>query len=123
MGLVGAIASLSTGTYTITRTAAGTLVEGKHVDGASSTFSAVSVVVPNAGQVAIKPPEGIRIEDTRLVYTTEQLRAVGDGIDRDEVGINEQTNAPGAGRFVVVSVMPYPAFGDNFVVAVAARQP
>lgn len=74
MSVVGVIDHFATGTYTVTRTAAPTVVDGYAVAGASSTFQVVAVVVPLSGRDLQSLPEGLLATDSRKVITATQLR-------------------------------------------------
>ncbi len=73
--LLQSVNSLKTGTYTVTRTATGTLSQGRYTTGAGSTFSIDAVVQPySGGRKMIPLPEGVRAEDTKLIHTATALR-------------------------------------------------
>lgn len=76
MPLVGSIASFSTGTYSVSRTAAGSYVDGFYVDGGVSSFNIDASIQPVTGRETLAVPEGYRAEETRVVYTTTELRAL-----------------------------------------------
>lgn len=86
--LLGSIAGLKTGTYTVTRTAANSLLLGRKVAGASSTFPIVAVVQPYAGGRKLLPlPEGVRSEETVHVHTATALRTTDDAGEADSISI------------------------------------
>lgn len=66
-----------TGTYTVTRTEAGEYDEhGRYTDGDMSTFSLVADVQPVEGRELKDLPEGLRAEETLVVYCATELRAL-----------------------------------------------
>jgi hypothetical protein len=67
------IKSLATGTYTVTRRAAATYVDGEAVPGATSTFTVVGVETPASGRDLLRLPEGRRSTKTRMFYTASML--------------------------------------------------
>lgn len=79
MSLRGVIAALATGTYTVTRRAAHSYdADGLLVLGAASTFSIVASVQPVTGRNTVAVPEGYRGEEQRVIFTTTELRGLGD---------------------------------------------
>ncbi len=63
------IADLATGTYTVTRRAAGTYVHGIATPGTTSTLSITAAVVPERGRDLERLPQGRQTIETRAVYT------------------------------------------------------
>lgn len=115
MSLTGAIASFSTGTYTVTRTAAGSSTLGRYTAGATSTFDIVASVQPVTGRDLLAMPEGLRADETRIVYTTTELRALTAASDADVVAIDGEV-------WGVVQVERWQAFGGTHYRALAARR-
>ena len=104
---------IKTGDYTVTRTAASTVLQGRQVAGAPSTFSIAASVQPYNGTVLRVLPEGIHTEDVRHVYTTTELRARP---RPDKIAIGSST-------FAVFAVEgPWDAFGGTHYIAHVARQ-
>jgi hypothetical protein len=68
-----AIATFATGTYTVTRTGAGSYSGGILSAGSTSSFSIVASVQPLSGRDLQVLPEGQRTDETRVLYTTTQL--------------------------------------------------
>lgn len=68
-----AILALSSGTYTVTRYAAGDYVAGKLTAGSTSTLSISASVQPVSGQELQRLPEGERVKDWLYVYTPTEL--------------------------------------------------
>lgn len=78
MSLRGAIHSLQTGTYTVTRRAASTYLVGRAVAGATTTFTTVASVQPLTGRRLIPAPEGFRGEEQKEMFATTELRGYSD---------------------------------------------
>lgn len=74
MSVIDAITSLSTGTYTRTRYAAGSTTNGVYTAGAGSTSSIVAAVQPVRGAELRVLPEGRHADDSRVVYSETELR-------------------------------------------------
>lgn len=75
MSLRGIVARFRTGTYTVTRQAAGTLTLGRHTPGATSTFPVDAAIFPLAGRSLKALPDGQRAEDTKEMFVETQLNA------------------------------------------------
>lgn len=73
MSLSLVIASFSTGTYTVTRTAADSYAAGIRTPGATSTFSIDASVQPVSGNDLRAVPEGRRVDDFRTLWTRTAL--------------------------------------------------
>lgn len=84
----GAIASLATGTYLVTRRAASTYVDGVATPGAETTFNTVAVAVPVSGRELQRLPEGMRSREVMRIFTEDELRTVQPGSDPDLVSID-----------------------------------
>lgn len=81
-----AIAMLATGTYPVTRTAAGTYVGGSYVPGATVSLTVEAVVVPASGRQLERLPEGQRSKDTIAIYSPTELRTASvDGPPADRL--------------------------------------
>lgn len=106
MSLVDAISSFSTGTYTVTRRAAGTYVDGVLVLGSSSTFTIDACVQPATGRQIRVLPEGQRSDETIAIWTTTALRT------RDAAGAADEISYKGV-TFVVANVKQWEAFGGD----------
>lgn len=112
MTLRGAIASLSTGTYTVTRRAPDTRVQGRTVEGSESTFSIVASVQPVSGRELRDLPEGERGDETIVIYTVTEVRS---GANPDEIEVD-------GSRFVIVKCERWKSFGAQHFRAYAARK-
>jgi membrane protein implicated in regulation of membrane protease activity len=67
------IADFATDTYSVTRRAAATYVDGIATPGATTTFSILAAVVPASGRDLLRLPEGRRSTETKTVYTASVL--------------------------------------------------
>lgn len=78
--LGGAINRLATGTFTITRPAASSYVNGRAASGAPSTFQIVAVLVPLTGRELMSLPEGERSKE-RIAFLTrsQEIRTTSAG--------------------------------------------
>lgn len=74
MAINNVIQRLKTGTYTVTRTAASTLSQGRKVAGSTSTFPTDAIVQPLDPRTMLPLPEGVRAEDVRLIHTADLIR-------------------------------------------------
>lgn len=116
MSLNGVIARFATGTYTVTRTAAGTLSAGHYTAGATSTFSIVASVQPASGRSLRVLAEGRRGDEVRELYTTTELRLGAAGsIDPDTVSIDGET-------WEVCNVKRSQHFGETHYVVLISRK-
>lgn len=98
------LAVLGTGTYTVTRQAAGSYgaADGEWDAGASSTLSLVGSLQPANGRDRDNLPEGISLSDTRVLYVAEEVRTANDRtkIPADTVVVDGEV-------FEVVHVEPW----------------
>lgn len=76
MSLTDVIGVFGTGTYTVTRTAAGARTLGRYAPGATSTFTIAASVQPLTGREIKALPEGDHADEHRVVYTTTELRTL-----------------------------------------------
>lgn len=116
MDLSDAIAELATGSYEITRTAAGTWSEttGEYTPGATTTETIDAVVVPASGEQLQRLPEGLRSSSSIAVYTAVALKpAEANGAPGDRLTWGGQV-------FEVQVVKPWNEAG-GFCEAVAVR--
>ncbi len=117
MNLQPVIASLKTGTYTVTRSAlwlgashydsSGVLVR----DDDPSTFPIDAVVTPVSGANLMRLPDGFATKDLRQVLTATALHAKdethgGDtiAIDGDSYAVQDPSEWPGFGQYIVARV-------------------
>jgi hypothetical protein len=87
------ISDFATGTYTVTRRAAATLVKGRAQPGATSTLTVTASVQPASGRDLLRLPEGRRSIETRVVFTATQLLIGIEGAanESDLISIDGQT--------------------------------
>lgn len=86
--LSDAIAELASGTYTVTRRAAPTNVNGYAVPGATSTFTIKASIQPAPGRALDLLPEGYRGRGGQLCYTATALRTAQSGQVPDLVSVD-----------------------------------
>ena len=111
--LSGVVSSFQTGTYTVTRNAAGSYTEGVWSSGSSSTFTIAAVVQPALGKDLEIVPEGIHASDTRKVWTTTALRTADQNQEPDTITI-------GGEGYRVINVLPWEGLdGDHYECLVA----
>lgn len=79
MSLALVIASLKTGTYSVSRPDADTWAAGIRAEGAPTVFTADMSIQPISGRDLRAMPEGTRAEDARAVWSSTAL-LVGDVI-------------------------------------------
>lgn len=89
--LADAIASLASGTYTVTRPGTPTLLNGRKVAASSTTFSIVGSVSPAPGKTLELLPEGYRGRAGVVVFTATKLQTAEGGQDPDLVSIGGQS--------------------------------
>lgn len=97
------LARLKTGTYTLTRRAAGSYVDGRFVDGASSTITGVvASVQPFPDRERRNLPEGIQTADARVFFTETPVQVADDTakVPGDRVAI-------GGENFEAIKVEPW----------------
>lgn len=109
MTVTGAIGSFSTGTYTRTRYAPGTVTNGVGARGAPALASIVASVQPITGKDLQSLPEGRRADEAKAVFTTSELRVA------DRVAI-------GGDVLEVDKVEQWDAFGATYYRAVCSRR-
>jgi hypothetical protein len=73
------IDSFGTGTYTVTRRPAPTLVNGRAVPGVPATFDITASVQPASGRDLLRLPEGQRSIETCVLFTATQLLVAVEG--------------------------------------------
>lgn len=115
MDLSGVIMALATGTYTVTRRAAGSVSGGIYAPGSSSTLSVKALVQPGEPEHLERLPEGTRLDDVKVVFSSSPLYTQ-----------NEATGAPAdllsidGKSYEVEAVRDFVATGA-FVQAIARR--
>lgn len=83
------IARFATGRYLVTRKKAPTVNTGRVVDGATETFEIVASIQPLSGREAQTLPEGRTANDTRTMYTTDELITQSKQYLPDEITIGD----------------------------------
>lgn len=73
MSLRGIVARFKTGTYTVTRRAAGTHTLGRYTPGTASTFPVDAAVFPYTGRTLKVNADGQRAEDMREIFVETEL--------------------------------------------------
>lgn len=110
INLAGVVASLASGTYTVTRrgpTTTGT--DGRDVVASATTLSIVASVQPMGGRELQRLPEGLRVAERRSLYTATALKVIG---APDVVSIDDED-------WEVESVEAWGNLGNYFKCAVA----
>lgn len=80
------IDTFKSGTYTVTRSGATTLVKGRPTAGASTTFDVEASVQPLTGKDTQSLPEGFYTTNTLVVFTRTKLNPVSSA-DSDRINI------------------------------------
>lgn len=94
MDLSSVIASLGSGTYTVTRGTAGSYGtsganEGVYVPGSTSTFSIRAAVQPVSGRDLLRLPEGLRTSELIAIWTATALQTASpQGAPADRIAYN-----------------------------------
>lgn len=115
MALGGVIARFASGTYTVTRKAAGTVSVGDYTPGATTTFSIVASVQPISGRELSVLPQGQRGEEVRVVYTLTELKTRTPATEPDTISIGGET-------WEVFRTESWEAFGATHYRAHVARK-
>jgi hypothetical protein len=74
MPRLGAIDSFSTGSYSVSRPTAGTMLHGKTTPGTPTTFTIAKASVQPVGEDLTVVPEGRSATDVKVIYTYVELR-------------------------------------------------
>lgn len=110
------IGSLANGSFTVTRTAGGPLVLGRYTSGGTSTFPITVIEQPYSPRTMIPLPEGVRVEDVKLIHTNTALRT------RDENGEADYITIRGENFYVWRVDGPYTLGGSAHYEVHAARK-
>src|SRR5262245_39232790 len=120
MSLRDSILSLSTGTYTVTRTLAGTFDErGRYTAGGTSTFAIVASIQPATGRQLRDLPEGQRGDEVIAIYTITELRGRMPGAPGNEPDLVAYRGEP----WTVTQVKRWESFGEVHFECLAVRAP
>lgn len=87
MSLLRVINTFATGTYTVTRTAAGTVTQGRYTPGAATTFAVRACIQPPKGRQLAPRPEGQKGEEVRTMFSPVQLLTRAPGQEPDVVTV------------------------------------
>jgi hypothetical protein len=93
MDVAGLIASFATGTYTVTRTARGSITRGKTASGTTSTTTITAAVWPAAGNDLKRLPENRRATEAMNIMTATLLYVGGQGssYEADQIAIGSES--------------------------------
>lgn len=114
MALAHAIAIFQTGTYTVTRTAAGTTTAGRYTPGSTSTFPIDAVVQPVTGREFTPMPESPTGHEIKLIHCTTALQTLASG-RADRVALD------GGEPWVVYHAETWSHTGETFCRALVSR--
>ena len=114
MALAAAIAIFQTGTYTVTRTAAGTTTAGRYTPGSTSTFSIDAVVQPVTGREFTPMPEPPAGHETKLLHTVTALQTLG-------LARADRVALDGGEPWVVYHTEGWSHIGETFTRALVSR--
>lgn len=112
MSVAGTITSFATGTYTVTRTAAGTFAAGVHTPGATSSINIDAGIFPLTGRELQALPEGQHGAEVRQLFTETQLHSRTPTHAPDKVSFDSET-------WTVIRVEKWPSYYR----ALIAREP
>lgn len=117
MALRGAIGSLATGTYTITRTTPGTYdTHGKLIPGTTTTIpGVVAIVQPVSGRQLRDVPEGQRSNEMMMICTETELMPRTDERAGDRITLKGEV-------WTVVRAKEHTGLGGRHWRAYAARE-
>lgn len=89
MSIIHPIGRFKTGTYTVTRTVAGTPVLGVYAPGSTSTFPIDASIQPMSGREMLVLPVERRGQDVRKLWTkTAELYIVRPGFEADTLVVS-----------------------------------
>lgn len=112
------VAAYKTGTYAVTRGAAGSYVTGLWVPGATSVLNLDCAVQPLRGRDLQNLPEGKHASDLRKIYCETTLRTVDEtaGTPADRISIDGDT-------YEVITAESWASghTGESYCKAIAAR--
>jgi hypothetical protein len=106
MPLSDVITSFYTGTYKVTRTGGGSFTNGVYALGTTSTFDITASIQPVTGRDLQVLPEGQHANETKVVYTTTELKTRDPSNAGDKITINGEA-------WEVFRVERWEAFGLN----------
>lgn len=116
MSLRSVIGVFATGNYQVTRRAAGTMLFGRYLPGSAITIDISASVQPVTGRQLRTLPEGQSASETRVIYTTTELKTRTPTTEPDRIRINGEA-------WDVINVEVWDGnSGSPHYVAMAARQ-
>lgn len=107
---------LGTGTYAVTRTAAGTRALGRYTPGAVTTFTAEMGIEPATGRQLKDLPEGRRSDETVQIFCATQLLTTTPNNEPDVITYRGEP-------WTVISSKFWEGFGESHCEALAQRAP
>lgn len=116
MSLNNIIGDLQTGTYTVTRVAAGTRELGRYTHGAVTTFTVVAGIEPVTGRELKDLPEGQRGDEVVKIYTATELRTRTAGGEPDVITYRGEP-------WTVTGSTFWEGFGESHYECTACRAP
>jgi len=123
MSLNDVIGNLATGTYTVTRTAAGVRVNGRYPHGAATTFPITAGIESVSGRDLQDLPEGQRGDEVIRIFTATPLLGVRPGFQADRITYQPPGyEAPGE-PWTVLGAEVCEGFGEVHYEVLACRAP
>ncbi len=123
MSLNGVISSLGTGTYLVTRTAAGVRVNGRYTPGLVTTIPIDAGIESVSGRELQDLPEGQRGDEVIRIFTATPLLTRRPGFDPDQITYQPPGyEAPGE-PWTVIGVEVLDGFGEQHYEVLACRAP
>ncbi len=103
---LGGIISRWGTTYSVARTARGSITNGNYSSGAGTTVSITAMVQPVSGDRLRVMPEGLHAEDVKIVFSLDELYTTGPAYEADKITI-EGT------QWIVFAVERWSAWGHT----------
>lgn len=123
MSLNDVIGNLATGTYTVTRTAAGPYTNGRYAPGTATTFPITAGIEPVTGRELMDMPEGQRGDEVIRIFTPTPLLPRRPGFDADVITYQPPGyDLPGE-PWTVTCVEVLEGFGETHYEVTACRAP
>jgi hypothetical protein len=122
MSVNDTIASLATGTYTVTRTGGGARTNGRYTPGAETTFPIVAGIEPVTGRELRDTPEGQRGDEVIMIFTTTRLRTRQEG-EPDRIAYDPPGSPVVGDLWTVTKVDVLEGFGEVHYEVQACRAP
>lgn len=101
--IAATVKAFVTGTYTVTRTAAGSYSGGLYTPGAESSFTIDAGIFPLTGRELANLPQGQHGTEVRQLFTLTELKTRTPSTEPDTIDISGET-------WEVLSVSQYPSF-------------